>query len=185
MPPQSSSKGKNPTQNPQSSHVPTSSSQGESEPQAPGQDSQQRNEKLNSFDRVMDAMEAELGRKTGKPRKVNVKGQGPTSGLNPSSGSGLPPLPTEEDLEAMSEADLAAMDRELRAALKGAGISDDEESDDETSGLDKETRQKLRGLGQDSKDEFNMIKGLLDSYQAQGGASGAAGNLLGRLVDRK
>jgi hypothetical protein len=79
----------------------------------------------------------------------------------------------------MDEDDLIAMDRELRAALKNAGISDDEDYSDED--MDDETREGLQGLTEDSKGEFKMMKDFLESYKAQGGQSGVVGNLFGRL----
>jgi hypothetical protein len=140
----------------------------------------------------MEAMEAELAKAKSAaasptesaPKKSNTKskGKGKASSQAPPAASANPlaNLPTEEDLEAMDEDDLIAMDRELRAALKSAGISDDEELDSDED-MDDETRAGLQGLTDDAKGEFKMMKDFLESYKAQGGQSGVVGNLFGRL----
>ncbi|KAJ9119510.1 hypothetical protein QFC22_003218 [Naganishia vaughanmartiniae] len=152
----------------------------------------ERNPDLDSFERVMEAMEAELAKAKAqaaapaqtapKESTTKLKGKGKASSKAPPAASAnpLPNLPTEEDLEAMDEDDLIAMDRELRAALKSAGISDDEASDDDED-MDDETRAGLHGLTDDAKGEFKMMKDFLESYKAQGGQSGVVGNLFGRL----
>lgn len=154
----------------------------------------ERNPNLDSFDKVMDAMEAELGRakkpivdaKLSKGQKKKAKAKAKKTGTDHSAGtsgklSGLANLPSEEDLEDMPEDELAAMDRELRAALKSAGI-DDEDSDAD-SDMDAETKDALNQLGDGEKQEFRMMKELLGSYKAQGGGSGVVGNLFGRLSE--
>lgn len=137
----------------------------------------------------MEAMEAELARAkaqsapTAPPPTKNAKGKGKETakpGVRSSAAANpLPSLPTEADLDAMDEDDLIAMDRELRAALKSAGISDDEDLSDED--MDDETRAGLQALDEDGKGEFKMMKDFLESYKAQGGQSGVVGNLFGRL----
>jgi hypothetical protein len=126
-------------------------------------------------------MEAELARAKAQPGTSQPpKAPKPEpSSTRSSAANPLPPLPTEADLDAMDEDDLIAMDRELRAALKNAGISDDEDYSDED--MDDETREGLQGLTEDSKGEFKMMKDFLESYKAQGGQSGVVGNLFGRL----
>ncbi|KAK6905382.1 hypothetical protein I203_106209 [Kwoniella mangroviensis CBS 8507] len=151
---------------------------------------QQGNSSLSSFDEVMKAMDEELSKNkpqlsTNKEKlKSKSKSKSKSSSqasLNksqnpkPSSSNPLPPLPTEEDLENMEEDDLLAMDRELKAALKTAGISDDEDEDDE------EMREDLGQLGEDDKREYEMMKHFLESYRSQSGSSGVVGNLFGRL----
>jgi hypothetical protein len=73
------------------------------------------------------------------------------------------------------------MDRELRAALKGAGIDDDDEDDDaDMAGeLDPEEAKNLTG---DERQEYRMMRDFLESYRSQGGQGGAVGNLFGRLA---
>lgn len=129
---------------------------------------------LDSFDKVMSAMDTELAKAAGKPTRapiippttVNVK-----AAVNP-----LHKLPTEADIDDMDDDDLAAMDRELRAVLKGAGVEDDDDEDmgeldvDEVKGLDGEDRR-----------EYRMMRDFLESYRSQAGGSGVVGNLFGRL----
>jgi hypothetical protein len=151
---------------------------------------------LNSFDTVMAAMDAELARAKGPvppptaPTKAKAKATpAPArkkttisnklpSGV-PKTGP-LPALPTEADLDAMSEEDLIAMDRELRAALKGAGIEDDEDDDDFDYDAEVDPEE-VKGLDGEGKMEYKMMRDLMESYKSQGGESGAAGNLFGRL----
>ena len=71
----------------------------------------------------------------------------------------------------MDEDDLEAMDRELKAALKSAGVEDVDEDDVEQVGL----------LDEDARREYEMMKAFLESYKSQGGGSGVVGNLFGRL----
>ena len=169
---------------------------------APGQ----RNPNLDSFERVMDAMEAELIAKRAKEKSAEApQAAASTTKPVPSSSSSasakqasqtlpstrfaLDSLPTEADLDDMDEDDLAAMDRELRAALRDAGAGDDDEDEDmddmDDMGLDDEMREALGSLGQGEKNDFKMMKDLLGSYKAQGGSSGVVGNLFGRLNEKK
>ena len=130
---------------------------------------------LDSFDKVMEAMDTELAKVTGKrPKRPPVPS--PSNAPPPSRGNPLPPLPTEADLEAMDEDDLAAMDRELRAALRGAGIED--EDDEDMGELDVD---EAKGLEGEDKREYQMMRDFLESYQSQAGQSGVVGNLFGRL----
>lgn len=151
----------------------------------------ERNPDLDSFEKVMEAMEAELAKAKAqattptqhapKMPTTKSKGKGKASQApSTASANPLPNLPTEEDLEAMDEDDLIAMDRELRAALKSAGISDDDELDSDED-MDDEMRAGLEGLTDDAKGEFKMMKDFLESYKAQAGQSGVVGNLFGRL----
>jgi hypothetical protein len=140
----------------------------------------------------MDAMEAELAKNRAPPKptsgksKPNFKPPPKTKGKQNSAAASnpLPKLPTEADLEALDEDDLIAMDRELRAALKSAGIEDDDDSDVEMD-MDAETREAIKGLGDDEKGEYKMMRDLMGSYKAQAGGSGVVGNLFGRLNGSK
>lgn len=141
---------------------------------------------LDSFDKVMAAMDAELARvkettttaaTDSPPRSAASKNQEKAQ----ISGKGkkvkfdsLPSLPTEADLDDLDEDDLAAMDRELRAALKNAGV--DDLSDDEEGGV-----EEAQDLDDEGKREYRMMKDFLESYRSQGGQSGVVGNLFGRL----
>ncbi|KAJ9104213.1 hypothetical protein QFC19_004030 [Naganishia cerealis] len=151
--------------------IPSHTSSTEADQRAPGE----RNPDLDSFEKVMEAMEAELAKAKAQSAVPTRPTEKPTASANP-----LPNLPTEEDLEAMDEDDLIAMDRELRSALKSAGISDDEDFDSDED-IDDETRAGLQGLTDDAKGEFKMMKDFLESYKAQAGQSGVVGNLFGRL----
>jgi hypothetical protein len=154
----------------------------------------QRNPNLDSFERVMDAMEAELASKrrerAGPGKSTSIR---PTSSKAsaakepaPSRLSALDSLPTEADLDEMDEDDLIAMDRELRAALKSAGgdAEDEDEDDVDMDMMDDETRRAMQSLGEGDKQEVEMMKDLLGSYKAQAGASGVVGNLFGRLNEK-
>jgi hypothetical protein len=140
---------------------------------------------LDSFDKVMQAMDAELARKRGSTApqttavsyksksKPKVKDKGREHSVK-----SLSTLPSEADLDDMSEDELLAMDRELRSALKGAGMEDD--LGDEES-LDVEGADMLEG---DAKREYSMMRDFLESYRSQGGESGVIGNLFGRLGEK-
>ncbi|WVW81965.1 hypothetical protein I302_103968 [Kwoniella bestiolae CBS 10118] len=137
---------------------------------------------LSSFDEVMRAMDQELSKNKPTPSKKPKSQTKPAPSIKPrsksSSSNPLPPLPTEADLENMEEDDLLAMDCELKAALKNAGISDDEDEDDEM-------KEGLGQLGEDDKAEYEMMKHFLESYRSQSGGSGVVGNLFGRLGEKQ
>ena len=124
---------------------------------------------LDSFDKVMAAMDTELAKATGEAPRAPI-----VPPIVNGKANGLSKLPTEADLDDMDEDDLAAMDRELRAALKGAGVEDDDEIGD----LDVEEAKELEG---EERREYRMMRDFLESYRSQAGGSGVAGNLFGRL----
>lgn len=143
---------------------------------------------LDSFDKVMEAMDDELAKakkSAGKAKKqsgpslseaiAQDRKKPSTSSSNP-----LPPLPTEADLEALDDDELMEMDRELRAALKSAGIEDSD--DDMDSEFDPEEAKELQG---DAREQYKMMRDFLESYKSQGGESGVVGNLFGRLGESK
>ena len=70
------------------------------------------------------------------------------------------------------------MDRELKAALKSAGIDSDDE--EEGGGI-----EEVGQLDDEGKREYRMMKDFLESYKSQGGGSGVVGNLFGRLGEKK
>lgn len=141
---------------------------------------------LDSFEKVMEAMDAELAKaKTTKRSKPSNESEAPSQSVPkpaqaPNSSQRLPTLATEADLDDFDDDDLLAMDRELKAALKSAGVnSDDEEEEDgdriaEVGELDEEGRR-----------EYRMMKDFLESYKSQGGGSGVVGNLFGRLGEKR
>lgn len=139
------------------------------------------NAALNSFESMMAAMEAELARtKEAKedPPTAKVQFTKPKSSTaakpkakpKPKAKSKLTltTLPTEEELDAMDDEALAAMDAELRQALVDAGeeVEDIPEAEE---------------LDEDQKKEYAMMKHLLESYKSQDGSAGVVGNLFGRL----
>jgi hypothetical protein len=138
---------------------------------------------LDSFDKVMQAMDAELAKKKGvtntKPAKTPTpaatQSKGKSKGKVSHSAKSLATLPSEADLDDMSDDELLAMDRELRAALKGAGEGDDLGPDD---------IEEAEGLEGEEKREYAMMRDFLESYKSQGGESGVIGNLFGRLGEK-
>lgn len=137
---------------------------------------------LDSFDKVMEAMDAELARAKGPAppppsaiKKTTEKKNGPNKSQAKVKFSSLPDLPTDADLDDLDDDDLEAMDRELRAALKNAGVDD----------LSDEEIPEAEQLDDDGKREYQMMKDFLESYKSQGGQSGVVGNLFGRLGEKK
>ena len=134
----------------------------------------QPNAALDSFDSVMAAMDAELARIKGPSapaRPDTSSSSSKTSKPTKKKPEPLPKLPTKDELDDLDEDTLAAMDRELKAALKQAGVEDSDEEDIEEAGQ----------LDEDGKREYEMMKSFLESYRSQGGQSGVVGNLFGRL----
>lgn len=162
------------SQKPQPSAPSTSSQPASGSKPASAQAEGQVNMDLNSFDSVMAAMDAELARTRG-PKSTSQGNKVPYSQRPKAPMGPLKSLPTEADLDDMDDDDLEAMDRELKAALKSAGIEDD--SEDEVEGVEQ--------LDEDGQREFRMMKDFLESYKSQGGDSGVIGNLFGRLGEKK
>jgi len=122
----------------------------------------------------MAAMDAELARIRPPPAASTKPAAKPSTATSQSSRSKpapLPQLPTEDELDDLDDETIAAMDRELKAALKQAGVEDSDDEDIE------EAEQ----LDEDGKREYEMMKSFLESYRSQGGQSGVVGNLFGRL----
>lgn len=148
---------------------------------------------LDSFDKVMEAMDAELAKAKAKSKSAKrpkgpdasesaLKDKASTPSISSSAPTDksqpLPKLPTEQDLDDLDEDDLEAMDRELKAALKSAGIDSDDE--EEGGGI-----EEVGQLDDEGKREYRMMKDFLESYKSQGGGSGVVGNLFGRLGEKK
>ena len=131
---------------------------------------------LDTFEKVMAAMDTQLS-SAKRPNAPTPSSSNGETKSKPSSAP-LPPLPTEADLEALSQDDLLQMDRELRAALKSAGIDDEDDDGDLMGELDPEEAKALKG---EEREEYRMMRDFLESYRSQGGQGGAVGNLLGRL----
>ncbi|KAG8742893.1 hypothetical protein FRC12_015236 [Ceratobasidium sp. 428] len=128
------------------------------------------NPKLDSFEAVMEAMEAELQASRSKSKaKPNLQ----PSALKPSSSKGKEKaapsgetgkskrvrITEDEDAEDIE----GAMERELRAALGETGDSDEDEGGPETSM------------------DYNLIKNFLESWKGQAGLAGPVSGLAGRL----
>jgi hypothetical protein len=112
------------------------------------------NPNLDSFEAVMQAMDAELARsrKPGNEQSSTSQAPGPT----PEKGKGKEKVHVEDqgDIEA-------AMDAELRAVLE------DDEGEEGEEG--------------EGPMDYNLIKNFLESFKSQGGLSGPVSNLAGRL----
>lgn len=121
-------------------------------PQAPTQSSHtSANPSLDSFEAVMQAMDAELARSRGD------KQQYATPKVNKGKGKASP----QDDI---ADIDIeAAMDVELKAALE-KGHDGDEDGAEYGDGTD-----------------YNVIKNFLESFKSQAGLSGPVGNLAARL----
>ncbi|KAG6381423.1 SGT1 protein-domain-containing protein [Boletus reticuloceps] len=110
------------------------------------------NPKLDSFEAVMQAMDAELLSLQQSAARPEPQSQ--------------PPLPTKEDKGKDVDVDMdieASMQAELEGLLER---EDDGDSDEE---------------GDKPSMDYNLIKNLLESFKSQGGLSGPVGNLAGRL----
>ncbi|KAH7883844.1 SGT1-domain-containing protein [Phlebopus sp. FC_14] len=120
------------------------------------------NPNLDSFEAVMQAMDAELSRsqlsKAKARREAIPTPPQPQKFTDNGKGKALTP-PTNADMDMDTE---AAMDAELKTLLEeDVGDSDREE-------------------GEPTMD-YNLIKNFLESFKSQGGLSGPVGNLAGRL----
>ncbi|KIJ68680.1 hypothetical protein HYDPIDRAFT_173344 [Hydnomerulius pinastri MD-312] len=121
------------------------------------------NPNLDSFEAVMQAMDAELSRSRQSATKSKGKTKAPPAPpppqLTTDKGKGKAP-PQDEDMDVDIE---ASMDAELRAMLEQGGMGDSDEED-----------------GEQTMD-YNLIKNFLESFKSQAGLSGPVGNLAGRL----
>lgn len=136
------------------------------------------NPALDSFESMMAAMDAELERAKAEEEPTRPKVQFSKPASKPASKptaktkgkAKLKPMsmPTEEELDAMDDDAVAAMDAELRQALVDAG--EDPDAIPEAEDLDP-----------DQKREYAMMRDLLESYKSQEGNAGVVGNLFGRL----
>lgn len=158
------------------------------------------NMNLNSFEKVMEAMDAELAKaKAGKtskrskpsdpassaPQSQTAASQRPQESSKARPAARAPTLPSEADLDDFDDDDLAAMDRELKAALKSDGVDTDDEDDGDDGEDDHERIAEVGQLDEEGKREYRMMKDFLESYKSQGGGSGVVGNLFGRLGEKR
>ncbi|KAH7927363.1 SGT1-domain-containing protein [Leucogyrophana mollusca] len=112
------------------------------------------NPNLDSFEAVMQAMDAELSRS----RKAPAKSKAAPQHHPPTADKGKGQAAEEDDADIE-----ATMDAELRAMLEREDVGDDEDED---------TEEPM---------DYNLIKNFLESFKSQGGLSGPVGNLAGRL----
>ncbi|ORX34672.1 SGT1 protein-domain-containing protein [Kockovaella imperatae] len=117
---------------------------------------------LDSFEKVMEAMDAQLAAARGPSKDSKSTLKDPKT------------FPAEADIDGLSDGELEAMDRELKAALQGAASDDDMDDDGDNA-------DQVAELGEEEKREYRMMKDFLESYRAQAGQSGVIGNLFGRL----
>lgn len=122
------------------------------EPRGPAARPPTKNPDLDSFESLMQAMDAELA----KSRSRHLSPT--TAKADPKGKAKAQPTETGGDIEA-------AMEAELQAALD-RGPQDEDELE----------------LGDGSQHgEYNLIKNFLESFKSQAGLSGPVGNLAGRL----
>ncbi|KAF9498063.1 SGT1-domain-containing protein [Pleurotus eryngii] len=131
---------------------------------------QRPNSKLDSFDAVMQALDAELSRSSNKstalpPRQHTAadKGKGKEH-TEFSPASGLDKILEGAGSEYENEDIEKAMEAELKAALEKEGDGEGDNDFDGDGGMD-----------------YNLIKNFLESFKSQAGLSGPVGNLAGRL----
>ncbi|KAF5356294.1 hypothetical protein D9756_004198 [Leucocoprinus leucothites] len=128
------------------------------------------NPELDSFETVMNAMDAELSR----IRTSTKKSKAPPA-QDEISKTAMPPPKVDkgkgkekEKMYVGEDEDIeAAMEAELKAALERGDDDDDDGFGDE--------------LGEGEAMDYNMIKNFLESFKSQGGLSGPVSNLAGRL----
>lgn len=113
------------------------------------------NPNLDSFEAVMQAMDAELARSRKAQTKPSEKLHTPPSSPDNGKGKAKIPVEDEEDIEAV-------MDAEIRAILERGKDDDDEREEEDPM-------------------DYNLIKNFLESFKSQGGLSGPVSNLAGRL----
>jgi hypothetical protein len=133
------------------------------------------NPELDSFESVMQAMDAELARQKRETKRPTSSSIGAGSDYLPEGYAGKSKVKSAvrfaKDIdEPSSEDDMdieAAMDEELKAALNAtSGDLAEDESDEELPSAD-----------------YNLIKNFLESFKSQAGLPGPVGNLAGRLQD--
>ncbi|KAG9104956.1 hypothetical protein FRC06_005023 [Ceratobasidium sp. 370] len=128
------------------------------------------NPNLDSFEAVMDAMEAELQASRAKPK---IKPIAQSSALNSSASKGKEKEVPRSEVGKGKRVRIAeddetediegAMERELRAALDENDDSDEDEGGPEVSM------------------DYNLIKNFLESWKGQAGLAGPVSGLAGRL----
>jgi hypothetical protein len=116
----------------------------------------ERNERLDSFDALMSAMDAELARSRPDPSQQQKRGS-TGARASPSVRFAAAPEPSVERIDEDEDEIEADLDAELDSLLR-------RDPDD-----------------QDAPVDYTLIKNLLESYKNQAGMPGPASNLAGRL----
>ncbi|KAF8845344.1 SGT1-domain-containing protein [Paxillus ammoniavirescens] len=119
------------------------------------------NPNLDSFEAVMQAMDAELSRLRQPTAELKPKQPSPQPlpSMGRDKGKAVAP-PRSADIETDIE---GSMDAEFKALLEQGDMGDSDEEDGEPSM------------------DYNLIKNFLESFKSQAGLSGPVGNLAGRL----
>lgn len=145
-----------PTSSPSTKRTDKKESSMSNAPPKPSLPRKNPNPNLDSFEAVMQAMDAELA--TSRPSKgsKSKSTRAPAKPAAAEKGKGKAKIDTEEEEEDID----AAMDAELKAAL---GDDADEDSQDE------------------EPMDYGMIKNFLESFKSQAGLSGPVSSLAGRL----
>ncbi|KAH9947701.1 SGT1-domain-containing protein [Amylocystis lapponica] len=113
------------------------------------------NPSLDSFEAVMQAMDAELARSRTDRRQAPLPSQTSDKGKAKAS---------EVTINDESDTDIErAMDAELRAALEKEQDADEDKDDSEP------------------EMDYNLVKNFLESFKSQAGLSGPVSNMVGRL----
>jgi hypothetical protein len=120
------------------------------------------NPELDSFEALMNAMDAELSRLRTSTQEAKAAATAKTSNADKGKGKAKEDenghVSEDEDIEA-------AMEAELKAALEQGNNEDDDD-----------------GFGGEGEAmDYNMIKNFLESFKSQGGLSGPVTSLAGRL----
>jgi hypothetical protein len=142
-------------------------------PRAPAPGPKARaNPKLDSFEAVMEAMEAELR----------------SSGSNPKSAAGAKPSALKGSSQDKGKSKAVPRVEEKKDTKKRVRIAEDDEHgmEDIEAAMERELHAAL-DENHDSDDDsqapmdYNLIKNFLESFKGQAGASGPVSNLAGRL----
>ncbi|GAA97997.1 uncharacterized protein L969DRAFT_46250 [Mixia osmundae IAM 14324] len=117
-----------------------------------------------------------------QPPKRTVNSQAQTQAKSNGEPAKNANLATFDDVMDAMDAHLASARKPKPAPVQSD--SEEEESEDEMMAMDRELAKHLKtevkGKGQ-GQEEYAMIQNFLESFKSQGGLSGPASNLLGRL----
>ncbi|GAA5826266.1 hypothetical protein JCM11251_007231 [Rhodosporidiobolus azoricus] len=177
-------------------------------PPPPAHAQQLRNPNLADFDSLMEQMEKELALAKGaagaggkgKKAETAAKGKGKEAqeqgrvdeemepkrtpyGFPSSAPDGpAPKSGSKAGAGAAKKTRFVDADRAVVESLSDSDNDEDEDDDGELSAMDAELANLLQG-GADGEGgmDYNLVKNFLESFQAQGGFGGPAGNMAGRM----